>query len=64
MAGWEKEKGRWFQHVLVGIPFDPILLKCLSYHFHILVAKIREMLPEADGKYMGFKRKGAEEKMS
>ena len=30
----------------------------------LLVAKIREMYPEADGNYMGFKRKGAEEKMS
>ena len=36
MAGWEKERGQWFQHALVGIPFDPIPLKCLSYHFHIL----------------------------
>ena len=33
MAGWEKERGQWFQHALVGIPFDPIPLKCLSYHF-------------------------------
>ena len=36
MAGWEKERGQWFQHALVGIPFDPIPLKCLSYPFHIL----------------------------
>ena len=34
------------------------------YTFSSLVAKIREMFPEADGNYMGFKRKGAEEKMS
>ena len=33
MSGWEKERGQWFQHALVGIPFDPIPLKCLSYHF-------------------------------
>ena len=30
----------------------------------LLVAKSREMYPEADGNYTGFKRKGAEEKMS
>ena len=52
-----------------GLPFDPIPLKSRSYHFHnytfsSLVAKIREMFPEADGNYIGFKRKGAEEKMS
>ena len=29
-----------------------------------LVAKIREMFSEADGNYMGFKRKGAKEKGS
>ena len=52
-----------------GLPFDPIPLKAVHtiftfYTFSSLVAKIREMFPEADGNYMGFKRKGAEEKMS
>ena len=28
------------------------------------MAKIRELYPEADGKYMGFKKKGVEEKKS
>ena len=65
MAGWEKERGQWFQRALVGYlsiekPFIPF-----SHFTHSsLVAKIREMFPEADGNYMGFKRKGAKEKGS
>ena len=35
-----------------------------AYLFSEKVVKIRELYPEADGNYMGFKRKGAEEKMS
>jgi len=32
--------------------------------FFFLVARIRELYPEADGNYMGFKRTGVEEKKS
>ena len=69
MAGWEKEGGQWFQSALVGyllIPFHwnagPTIFT--YYTFSSLVAKVQEMYPEADGNYMGFKRKGAEENMS
>ena len=69
MAGWEKEVGQWFQRALVGyllIPFhwNAVPTIFTFYTFSSLVAKIREMYPEADGNYMGFKRKGVEEKMS
>ena len=69
MAGWEKERGQWFQRALVGYLLIPFHWKAVPtiftfYTFSSLVAKIREMFPEADGNYMGFKRKGAEEKMS
>ena len=69
MAGWEKERGQWFQRALVGYLLIPFHWKAVHtiftfYTFSSLVAKIREMFPEADGNYMGFKRKGAEEKMS
>ena len=63
MAGWEKEVGQWFQRALVGyllIPFhwNAVPTIFTFYTFSSLVAKIREMYPEADGNYMGFKRKG------
>ena len=52
-----------------GLPFDPIPLKSRSYHFHILhilffSGQNSRDVSEADGNYMGFRRKGAEEKMS
>ena len=66
MAGWEKEVGQWFQRALVGyllIPFhwNAVPTIFTFYTFSSLVAKVREMYPEADGNYTGFKRKGAEE---
>ena len=69
MAGWEKEGGQWFQSALVGYLLIPFHWNAGStiftyYTFSSLVAKVQEMYPEADGNYMGFKRKGAEENMS
>ena len=69
MAGWEKEGGQWFQRALVGYLLIPFHWNAGStiftyYTFSSLVAKVQEMYPEADGNYMGFKRKGAEEKVS
>ena len=69
MAGWEKEGGQWFRRALVGYLLIPFHWKAIptifTFHtFSSLVAKIREMYPEADGNYMGFKRKGVEENMS
>ena len=64
MAGWEKEGGQWFQHASVDylmIPFHWKAIHILHTLFS-LVAKIRELYPEADGNYMGFKRKGLDEK--
>ena len=66
MAGWEKEGGQWFQSALVGYLLIPFHWNAGStiftyYTFSSLVAKVQEMYPEADGNYMGFKRKGAEE---
>ena len=69
MAGWVKEGGQWFQRALVGsqlysfnctamLPIHNLWISS-SNHFAfllLLVAKIREMYPEADGNYMGFKR--------
>ena len=48
------------------LPIDPIPLKNRSHLTLLfsLVAKIRELYPEADGNYMGFKKKGVEEKKS
>ena len=68
MAGWVKEGGQWFQRALVGyllIPFHWNAFPTIS-HFtpNLQVTKTRELHTEADGNYMGFKRKGAEEKMS
>ena len=51
--------GRW--------PTEPLFFSFMAFSYFtpaLPVAKIREMYPEADGNYMGFKRKGAEEKMS
>ena len=66
MAGWEKEGGQWFQRALVGYLSIPFHLKSVHilHCFFSLVAKIRELYPEADGNYMGFKKKGVEEKKS
>ena len=66
MAGWEKEGGQWFQHASVDylmIPFHWKAIHILHTLFS-LVAKIRELYPEADGNYMGYKRRGVDEKMS
>ena len=68
MAGWEKERGQWFQRALVGYLLIPFHWKAIPtiFTFHTFsspVAKIREMYHEADGNYMGFKRNGVEEKM-
>ena len=48
-------------------PILPIPLNChasISHSCFFLVARIRELYPEADGNYMGFKRTGVEEKKS
>ena len=66
IAGWEREEGQWFQHASVGYLMIPFHWKAI-YILHTLfslVAKIQELYPEADGNYMGFKRKGLDEKMS
>ena len=48
------------------LPIDLILLKTIHilHCFLSLVAKIPELYPEADGNYMGFKKKEVKEKKS
>ena len=48
------------------LPIDLIPLKTIHilHCFFSLVAKIRELYPEADGNYMGFKKKEVKEKKS
>ena len=48
---------------MAGCPFHWKAIHILHTLFS-LVAKIRELYPEADGNYMGFKRRGVDEKMS